>query len=826
MGLLQKSFNKAARTVTGIFMGHGLAQAENVVKSTGGYRTPGLSELCREVGAEGIVLLKNDKNVLPLDKNTKTAVFGRCQMDLFHVGYGSGGNVYPPYQTELMEALRESGLTLDEELADTYFLWCQDEKNRVDHGFWGSWPMNYPEMPLTEETVRACAARDDTAVIIIGRAAGEDRECQLKKGSYYLTDTEKENISLITKHFEKTVLLINAGNLMDLVFTEQYDFSAILYAWQLGMEDGHALADVLGGRISPSGHLPDTIARHWKDYPSSANFGGREHNYYREGIFVGYRYFVSGHDDKVLWPFGFGLSYTDFSVEPQGMPSLEAEKSAFGEDKSSSAYFINTVNQGNFECVIPTAFTVTNVGSYPGKAVVQVYVRPPKGRLIKPDHVLAGYAKTTCLEAGESEDLRIDIRPEDFASYDERGLTGETSAYVLEPGSYEILYGRNARDLTCAGIIEVPELVVLRRCEKALAHTSKELKALILRNLPEELPYTGYKGFSFEKVLSGECDMDTFLAQLTDRELTDLTRGGGGMGSPLGTEGNAGALGGITEDLRKRGIPALITADGPAGIRVTRNAALLPCGTAIASTWNLPLVEQLFAKEGEEARHFGVDILLSPGMNIHRNPLCGRNFEYYSEDPYLSGRTAAAAVRGIQSAGISACPKHFAGNNQEYKRNTNDSRIGERALREIYLRNFEICVREGNPLTIMTSYNKVNGIWSHYNYDLAETLLRREWGYEGLVITDWFMKKSASPEFPALRDNAYRVRSGVDVLMPGTLNVMQQKYIFDETLLSSVRTEQDRKTEPSDKLTRGEVQRCARHVLELILAMKGNRKHE
>ncbi|MGX8688057.1 MAG: glycoside hydrolase family 3 protein, partial [bacterium] len=240
--------------------------------------------------------------------------------------------------------------------------------------------------------------------------------------------------------------------------------------------------------------------------------------------------------------------------------------------------------------------------------------------------------------------------------------------------------------------------------------------------------------------------------------------------------------------------------------------ALIPCGTALSSTWNTELAEELGRKTGEEMIHYGVDVQLSPGMNIHRNPLCGRNFEYFSEDPLLSGKTASAVVRGVQSTGRASCPKHFACNNQETKRNTNDSRVSERALREIYLRNFEIVVREARPLAIMTSYNKVNGVWSHYNYDLATTVLREEWGYEGMVMTDWWMQKAASPEFPALKNNAYRVRAQVDVLMPGDMGHMAKKYKSDGSLLKTLGR--------PDGITRGELQRTAGNVLRLVLKLK------
>jgi beta-glucosidase len=336
-----------------------------------------------------------------------------------------------------------------------------------------------------------------------------------------------------------------------------------------------------------------------------------------------------------------------------------------------------------------------------------------------------------------------------------------------------------------------------------------DLKQRILKNLPQEVPFTGDVGIQLRDVADGLNTLDEFIAQLSDRELCDLSRGEGPMNSSLGTVGNAGAFGGITEALREKGIHPVITADGPSGIRLKKYTSLLPCGTAIACTWDDALTQQVFTAVGEEAAGLGVDVLLAPGMNIHRNPLCGRNFEYYSEDPYLTGKIAAAAVRGLQQGGVSACPKHFACNNQEVNRNKNDSRLSERALREIYLKGFEICVKDGKPRNIMTSYNKINGVWGHYHYDLVTTILRGEWGYDGNVLTDWWMQPSVSPEFPQIRDNAYRVRAGVDVLMPGGASYVKQYYAFDRQLLDSLQKE--------DGLTRGELQRTAKNVLKFIL---------
>ena len=306
--------------------------------------------------------------------------------------------------------------------------------------------------------------------------------------------------------------------------------------------------------------------------------------------------------------------------------------------------------------------------------------------------------------------------------------------------------------------------------------------------------------------------MDAFLAQLDLGELEAISRGAYTMGNPLGARGNAGVFGGVTESLRKKGIPPITTTDGPSGIRLYDSCSLLPMGTLLACTFDTGLVEELYRAVGEEMKKRGSDVLLAPGMNIHRNPLCGRNFEYFSEDPYLTGRMAAAVVKGIQSQGVSACVKHFACNNQEVNRTNNDSIVSERALREIYLKGFEICLKLAKPITLMTSYNKINGIWSHYNFELVQTIARKEWGYGGLVMTDWWMRYAPSPEFPELTGNGYRVRARVNLLMPGSRRLTDIWHRPDGTLLATF-------GKPGG-ITLGEMQETARQVLNCVMKLK------
>ena len=781
--------------------------------------TPGMQELVRKSAAEGCVLLKND-GILPLRKNKQVSVFGRCQVDTFYVGYGSGGDVHPPKKVSVLEGLRNcEDISVNEDVSGVYEEWCRKKENIAEPGTeWGKWPYFYPEMPLTEEFVATAAEKTEVALVFIGRAAGEERENFLGEGSYYLTAEEKQMLSLITNAFERTVVILNCGNIIDMSWTQEYSISALLMMWLPGMEAGNALADILSGRENPSGKLNDTIALHYEDYPSASAFGGKEYNNYEEDIYVGYRYFETFAKDKVLYSFGYGLSYTTFDVLPLSYTGL-------GEDD----YFEISV-------------CVTNTGNRAGKEVVQLYMEAPQGALGREKRSLIDFRKTEELAPGASQELLFRVPLEQLAAFDDSGKTGYKNAYVLEKGDYYYFFGvsnkKGRMSFRNAGGTVVKETRVFRQLEEICPVQQEfnrlvpvaegknfvpgtevvpkgcvNMKHRILEEIPEEIPVTGDKGIRFSEVVNGNVSVEAFVAQLTDEELEALTRGEGSMNRPSGIAGNTGVYGGFLPSLKAKGVPVIVTADGPAGLRIKRYTSLMPCGTALACTWNTALVERMFEKMAEELERFDVDVLLSPGLNIHRNPLCGRNFEYFSEDPYISGKMAAAAVRGIQAKGRSACPKHFACNNQEVNRHHNDSRVSGRALREIYLRGFEICVKESQPKNIMTSYNKVNGVWSHYNFDLAKTVLRDEWKYDGVVITDWWMQKSFSPEFPELQDNAYRVRSWVDVLMPGCpVGRKDSEYISDGTLLETLGK--------PEGITRAELQRTAVQVLKFAVNLR------
>ena len=770
--------------------------------------TEGMPELLRTAAAEGTVLLRND-NVLPFSQNETISVFGRVQNDYMFVGYGSGGDVIKPYTVNLMEGLKNSGVKINTELADIYEQWCK--KNPPDHGFWGHWPLYYEEMPIETSVIENASQKSDCAVIVIGRSAGEDRENKLEEGSFYLTADEKSLIERVNSTFKKTVVVLNIGSIIDMSWEKELlkNDSAILIPWQGGMESGNALADVLSGKQEPSGKLTDTIAKDYFDYPCANSFGEKEYNNYTEDIFVGYRYFETFAKDKVLYPFGFGLGYSTYKRE-----------FISGEVKDNSVFL---------------KASTENTADYCGKDILQIYAEAPQGTLGKPSRVLCDFKKSKSLSKGEKEEFEFNISFYTFASYDDSGVSGHKSCYILEKGTYNFYLGGDVRSAEKVFSFEIPETIVLKTLkevctpresfERFVAKEENEnivlkkenvsvstdnLREIILKNLPADCGYTGDEGLELQDVKDGKCTLDEFVAQLSLDELEAISRGDYTMNSKLGNEGNAGVMGGVTKSLRNKGIAPLTTTDGPSGIRIKACCSLLPIGASVSAMWNTDLAYEMYKKVGGEMKSKGSDILLAPGMNIQRSPLCGRNFEYFSEDPFVTGKTAAAIVNGVQSEGVAACPKHLACNSQETNRNRTDSRLSERALREIYLKGFEICVKDAKPLTLMTSYNKINGVWGHYHYDLCTRILRNEWGFGGLVMTDWWMQYTSSPEFPEIKDNGYRVRAGIDVLMPGGKRTGKKKP--DGTLLKTYGKK--------DGITLGEMQDIAKHVLNVVMKIK------
>ena len=759
-----------------------------------------IRELCRKVTAEGCVLLKND-GTLPLG-NQQFALFGRCQINTFYVGYGSGGDVKPPYKVSILEGLRAGGANLDIQVVETYEHWT---KNHIpDEGYWGHWPMCYKEMPVKDEFIASAAKRNTTAVVVIGRAAGEDRENKIEKGSWFLTDTEDNLLALTRKYFKKVCVMINSGSIMDVTRIEKHKPDALMFVWQGGQETGNAVADVLLGKVSPSGKLTDTIAA-IEDYPSYKYFGNKKYNNYAEDIYVGYRYFNTFARDKIIYPFGFGLSYTKFEITDCKVKQ-------------------------NAETTATVTFTVKNAGDFTGKQVVQVYLSVPQGKLGKPSRELAAYVKTKELAPNESQTLSVTVELKDFASFDDMGVTGYKNSFVLESGEYKIFIGENVSCVKEIYTLNIDGMVLIKACEEACAPrysfkrmvnakgvhyentpvATVNLRERVLNRLPKTFERKNGTDYSFQDVIDGKITPDEFVAEFTPEELDAFTRGSlYMMDSPYGPKGNAGTFGANCQPLFDKGIPAISTNDGPSGARLQAHSTLLPNGVALASSFNDELVENLTYEFGKEVIARKSHVLLAPGINIHRNPLCGRNFEYFSEDPYLTGKMAVAYIKGVQSAGASATPKHFACNNQESKRGINDSRVSQRALREIYLKGFEICIKEANPDCLMTSYNKLNGVYNYFNYELVTTILRDDWGYKGCVMTDWWMKNGKSKHFKTLKTQAYRVRAQVDVFMPGAPNYGIHKGKSDGTLLKSLNGD--------DGITLAELQRSAKNVLKLCI---------
>ena len=728
------------------------------------------AETARAVVAEGIVMLRNEGRVLPLKEGEKIALFGRGQFNYYKSGTGSGGLVNTSYVTGIREALEESSFVLNEKLKAVYEEWLKD--NPFDGGAgWAGEPWFQKEMPLTEELVAGIREESETAVVIIARTAGEDQDNKAEAGSYLLTEAEEEMLRLVCGTFERTVVLLNVGNIIDMKWAEAYRPAAVLYVWQGGQEGGNGVLDVLEGKVSPSGKLTDTIARDITDYPSTCNHGNEKRNLYQEDIYVGYRYFETFAKDKVLYPFGFGLSYTTFAVEAEMTKALEE-----GQQDAEAVFSVK----------------VTNTGETAGKEVVQVYCQAPQGMLGKPARSLCGFAKTKELAPGEAQTLQLSVPQHRLASYDDGGLTGNKSCWVLEAGEYVFYVGTDVRSAAPAGSLTLAETVVMKKAEEACApvtafermkpeakaegeyQVSYEAAPLCTKSqterraarIPECIPYTGDKGYRLSDVEEGKVSMETFLAQLSDEDLCCMVRGEG-MCSPKVTPGTAGAFGGVTENLQNYGIPVACCADGPSGIRMDCGsiAFAMPNGACLGSTFNEALSEELFEWEGLELRKNKVDTLLGPGINVHRNPLNGRNFEYFSEDPFVTGRMAAAQLRAMGRYGVTGTIKHFACNSQEFNRHTVEAVVSERALREIYLKGFEIAVEEGGAYSIMTSYNPINGFWSASNYDMLTTVLRGEWGYDGIVMTDWWAKGNDEGSAGKAENTAAMVRAQNDLFM-------------------------------------------------------------
>lgn len=742
----------------------------------------------------GIVMLKND-GALPLKQGGTAAVFGRIQLHYYKSGTGSGGMVNVSKVIGITDGLLDAGYKLDEQLLNAYREW--DEQNPFDHGEgWGGEPWSQKEMPLTDELVGGAASRADAAIVIIGRTAGEEMDNKLEKGAFLLSDLEEDMLRRVTSAFDKTVVLLNTGGLIDMSFMDRYPVSAVMYVWQGGMVGGAGTAAVLTGEVSPSGKLPDTIAYEISDYPSDKFFGSGDMDCYGEDIYVGYRYFETFAKDRVRFPFGFGMSYTSFDIAASDF-KLDGDK-------------------------VTGSVNVKNTGSTPGREVVQIYCSAPQGKLGKPARVLCGFDKTRTLQPGESQTLSFEIPLESVASYDDSGVTGHKSAWILEQGGYVFYAGADVRSASEAYSLTLPETVV-RQCKSALGPLTAfkrmvnssgkpEFEDVPLTGeafphdhakLPAEIPQTGDRGIRLADVVNGKNTLEEFTAQLTDYDLSCIIRGEG-MGSPKVTAGTAAAFGGVSDTLTALGIPCACCDDGPSGMRLDcgTKAFSLPNGTLLASTFDRPLMTELFTFMGLEMHTNQVDCLLGPGMNIHRHPLNGRNFEYFSEDPYLTGEMASAELAGLHSTGAEGTIKHFCGNNRETRRHFLDSVISERALREIYLRGFENAVKKGGAKSVMTTYGQVNGVWTAGNYDLVTGILRDDWGFDGFTMTDWWANINRRGKAPDKSDFAAMAMAQNDVYM-----VTADGAACNDNTLDSLN---------SGELTRGELQRNAMNILRFL----------
>lgn len=776
--------------------------------------------LSKEAAKEGMVLLKNEKQVLPLLKGSRIAMFGKATFDYVKGGGGSG-DVTVSYTRNLYQGFLEKAdhVEVFEELASFY-----RENVKQQHAA-GREPGMTVEPEVPAELLKKARAFTDTAVISICRfsgegwdrksiydrkgkkddlaIAGQDEKAQTKDelfedGDFYLTHAEKAMVELVKNSFDKVIVVMNVGGMVDTDwFAKDDKIQAVLMAWQGGIEGGLAAAELLTGEGNPSGKLTDTFAGRLEDYPSTYNFHeSDDYVEYTDDIYVGYRYFetIPGAAEKVNYPFGFGLSYTKFSLS---MPVVE--------------------KRGHHLRVM---VDVCNIGEIAGKEVVQVYYSAPQGKLGKPARELVAFRKTRLLQPGETQTVVLRFQINDMASYDDLGKVAK-SAYVLEKGEYRFYVGTSVRDTVEDNYVMVlREDVITEQLSSKMVPTQLK-KRMLADGQYEELPQgepvdTDASVFPAKltpaeadgvtpvvrrrdsyhlwgcpdnnpkliDVAEGRMTLDEFVAKLPDEQLAVL----------LGGQPNTGVANTFGYgNLPEYGVPNIMTADGPAGVRIHPNCGICttawPCSTMLACTWNPELVEKVGAAGGMEAKENNIGAWLTPAINIHRSPLCGRNFEYYSEDPFLTGKMAGAMVKGIQSNHVAATVKHFALNNKETNRRDSDSRASERAIREIYLKGFEIIVKEAKPWSIMSSYNVINGHRASENREMLEDILRGEWGFEGMVTTDWW----------TLGEHYKEVKAGND---------MKMGLGFPERLLEAME---------KGALTREEMEICAKRILGLIL---------
>lgn len=772
-------------------------------------------ELARRAACEGMVLLKNENHVLPLKAETKIALFGKGTFDYVKGGGGSG-DVTCEFSINLYDGLKqqEQAPEIFEPLCDFY----RENVNKQMAEGASAGLMIEPAIP--QDLLKQAAAFTDTAIISISRFSGEawdrksvtypnqevfekeisDLAAKLFPDSdFYLTEAEKSMVSEVCGNFSKVIVVLNIGGLMDAKwFASDERISSVLLSWQGGMMGGLAAADLLMGTATPCGKLPDTIACDLDDYPSTAGFH-ESPNYvkYTEDIYVGYRYFetIPGMKEKVVYPFGYGLSYTNFEIVPLSAEEIGAK--------------------------ISVNVRVVNKGLFSGKEVVQLYYSAPQGKLGKPERELAAFSKTKELAPDEEQELTLEFSAADMASYDDLGKIRK-SAYVLEKGEYRFYLGENVRKAKKLNFVyTVRENKIVTQLESRMAPVNLEKRmladgsfeflssdtpmeqvesALSSEDYHPDFPMTPQVRFvdhltffgrssyiPLDDVADGKVTLDDFIAQLSMEQKIHLL-----CGQPNTGAANTFGFGNLPEF----DVPSVMTADGPAGLRIRPevgiNTTAFPIATLLASTWDPELVEAVGFAAGEEVKENNIFVWLTPAVNIHRSPLCGRNFEYYSEDPTLAGLLSGAMIKGIQRNGVAATIKHFCCNNKETNRRWSDSRVSERALREIYLKVFEIAFKTGHFWSLMSSYNIVNSRRCSESQELLTGILRDEWGYDGVVMTDWW---NAGEQY-------MEVIAGNDVKM-GCGYPERLKLAYDKGLVSEK-----------------EITTSAKRVLELILKLK------
>jgi len=719
-----------------------------------------LRDFSRRAASEGMVLLENKGQILPL--KGKVALYGRIQSDYYKSGTGSGGMVNVTDVPNLIEAFLENPrLDVNLKLKEVYEKWILENPFNAGDGVFGKEPWCQKEMELEKTFVEEVKRDDETPVMIIGRTAGEERDNYEGEGSYLLTKEEYNAIKVLKEAYGKVVVVLNVGNLLDMNFVGELDVDGILYAWHGGQDGARATVDVLTGYVTPSGKLPITSVKSLKEYPANKDFGKEDELIYEDDIYVGYRFFETFRKDDVLYPFGYGLSYSNFEI--------------------------NLASSNIDEKKVKIEVDVKNVGSYSAKEVVQLYLSAPQGKLGKPFKTLVAFQKTKLLKPNETTKIILEAYFNNMASYDDEGKI-EKSSYILEKGEYKFFLGNSVKhNIQVAAKVIKDDIIVqklnenlspvrnFKRIKPAVNGNNLEityedvptrtydLKSRIYNNLPEEFKTTNEK-HDFSDVYNEKISLKEFIGSLSIDDLKHLSMGEG-MSSPKVTDGTASAFGGISPELKEKNIPVVCCADGPSGIRMDSGAyaTSMPNGTLLASTFDPNLVTCLYELEGLELRAYNIDILLAPGMNIQRHPLCGRNFEYFSEDPLLTGIMAGSVVKGLNKSGVNGSLKHFAANNQETNRTGLNSIVSERALREIYLKGFEIAVKSYKAEVIMTSYNPINGIWAAGNYDLVTNILRNEWNYKGIVMTDWWAYINNDNDEQSRENLAWMVRAQNDI---------------------------------------------------------------